>query len=229
MNYYNLYKKYINKYSKLKIQQKAGESSNLSKTCVANEIMLQDDSVFPPYSPEDCNDAIIPGRDDKRYISIGKKWEPFKEIYKTFSAEEYYSQFNETKPKYNIEPIIEKLKKIKKELEYNGIYLLNAGWKNVYESNEFATEKILKKLRTNPKIQRLLSMNDQDEVDIVPFIFYTDYNLFWSTINAQLILQLSLFEQDTEIVMDIFNKYFKNQFDWDGNPQSEIIINIINV
>ena len=149
------------------------------------------------------------------------------------SAFEYYGQYPNIKPNYNVIPTVKKLEKVKKELAENNIFLLEIGWEKVWDYVDYAWDDAMEFLDNNESIKKLKKKSKSRNIGsyyyllaTVSFILYSNYTLFWSSIDGKLPFQFNILERDKDAVIKIFKKYFPKEFSWSGNKKDAIMIRI---
>jgi hypothetical protein len=192
----------------------------------------------PPVSATKFPNKIKLGNDGNEYISKPDKnkvykWKLIKQMDQCKDANNFYLQFpkyylDKKFIKYNFNNTYKKLNKILNILKKENIFLLNIGWKNVYNfvdnawydakkilikkygSKKFVKDKI-KILKEKHSISKKLSDKTILEIyylDIFNIIFYTNFTEFFSLNNGNLYLQWNL----TSNIRSYVNSLFKNEF-----------------
>lgn len=211
------------------------KKQKLPKTCIKIEDPKYKSRSSPPYHANDCPNVILEGNDENQYISMPDKngvyhW---KKIKYGKNAEDYYSQFPDyTKPKYDIKSTLEKLDKIKKELEKHNIYLFFIGWKNVTWFIDYAWEDAEEMAKSTKLGKKIMSDNTNkftSVFDKISFLFFTDHRIYWTRRNGEIFMQHNILKKDKDVVIQIFKKYFGNKFVWDGKPQHAILIKVTDL
>lgn len=185
----------------------------------------------PPYHANDIKNIIIEGQeidengDYYEYKSVPDKnntyhWVKIKSMDETKSPKEFYNQLKTHEEKYDITPILNKLKTIKQELKKHNIILLQEiPWKDSYNWIDHAWDTAIEKVEKNGKRKNIVSD--------VSFIFYTAKEKFWAHINGELNLQHNIAsKEDVKIIVEIFKKHFGSSLIEKGSPTKTIKIKL---
>ena len=237
MDYYYLYRKYKRKYLNLKnANLVGGEKTEPIPSCTGEPHNKK--TNLPPFNANQCKNNSNTGNDGKEYLSVpdangNYKWKRIKSMEDAKSAFEYYGQYPNIKPNYNVIPTVKKLEKVKKELAENNIFLLEIGWEKVWDYVDYAWDDAMEFLDNNESIKKLKKKSKSRNIgsyyyllDTVSFILYSNYTLFWSSIDGKLPFQFNILERDKDAVIKIFKKYFPKEFSWSGNKKDAIMIRI---
>jgi hypothetical protein len=164
---------------------------------------------------------IIKGADNKLYVSnknrFGKyEWKRERKITNTDTAKKYYSQYNNYKDKYNYKKVTRLLKELTIKLNKYKIYFYLVPWKESYDIIDLgwkATKKYIKNKDMDPRE--------------TSYIFLTRHMLFFGTHETGILyLQHHILKRDIKRFRNIFEKIFKKKFEWDGNQNHSIEINL---
>ena len=152
------------------------------------------------------------------------------------NAQEYYSQFTNTKEIYDLRELRIGLKKVSKTLKSNEIYLINTGWDSVWDNSDYsldcAGEIICKKYsglvleRFQRYKQFVLSKCKGKFFDIplayidelVSFVIVSDNELHLSKQSGNLTIQTSFINnQEKKLCLKIFKDVFSHRFVYKDN------------
>lgn len=190
------------------------------------------DRPSPPYPANDYPNEIKEGNDKNSYISRADKngthkWIKFKEMDQCDTAEDYYLQFGKYEQKYDIKKIAKAFATAQKELEKEHIYLRKIGWKTVWDFVDNAEDDCIEELLEVPYIKNLLKKSKMPEyeiLDVVSYLFFSDFNQFWATVDGALNIQHRLLKKDKKKFIEIMEKYLGQNFVWNGKEKQTIVI-----
>lgn len=150
----------------------------------------------------------------------------------TKTAEEYFSQLPDSKPKYNLPNVKKKLFLIKKELIENNIYLLEMGWDKIWNMIDYEWDDAMEMLDEDVEKGKIMIVKPKNSIsyyyllDTLSFMFYSDYRIYLASVKGELALQMNILPKDKQTVIKIFKKYFPKGFKWSGNKKDAILIDI---
>jgi hypothetical protein len=158
---------------------------------------------------------IMIGNDGNEYVSKPDKNDVYhwKKITDKNCVFEYFDQFPDSKPmKYNYIKIVKELRQVAKDLEKYNIFLFNVKWKNIHNDIDLAWNDAIVQLRKKEfykKETKKLPPNERsyNEMDF-SFLFYTEHDLYFSSINGQLNLQHNIQKSDMENLETVLKKHF---------------------
>lgn len=187
------------------------------------------DRPSPPYHAADAPNWVILGNDKYYYISRKNKsgiyqWKRLKQTEDenlTKSAYEYYSQFKDYKPLYDIKPFIKNIKKVKKDLEKHKIFLVPIGWSKVWDFIDYAWDD------AQEYVEKKTKTGHFDVLETHSFLLYTDHRLFWAIHkDGEVTIQHNILKKDREFIIETFKKYFGKSYSWNGSDRKTITIKL---
>ncbi len=185
---------------------------------------IEKERPSPQYHAGDCPDTLI-YKDDYAWVSVADKkgiyrWKKLKNESQTKTASAYFSQFKTWTTKYDINPVLEKLKLIANELKTHKIYIFPIGWQNVGNWIDYAWSDALKLLSKKTKLK------EGEIMDKYSFMFYTDNRLFWAALDGDLSLQHSILNKDMELINSAFKKHFGKSYHPSKSARKAIVIKL---
>jgi len=167
-------------------------------------------------------------------IKSGKtqRWKRIKPMINCQTAEEYFDQFNDTKPinpKYvpRLKTAVSKLKQLSVELATHKIPLFKIGFHMVGNWSDYAWSDAETKVKKIGYVKDRLNPKDPMSIfEDVSFLFFTDYRRFWSLRDGQLFISHNIIRSDKKLVVELFQKYFGSRFVWDGRKEKNILIKL---
>lgn len=212
INYYDKYVKYKSKYLTL-------QNGGLRKRLIDTKYT---EKSLPRYNAKTNKGKIMMGNDKKPYVSKPNKngeynWEKIKDMFDCKSAEEWYSQFKNSKPQYDTNDLTYNLDLAKEELLESKIYLLHIKWDyswTLIDEAWYSVKKIL---------SEKLGYTENDILDDVSVLFYTDDQLYFSAFTGNFLINTSVQQKDKQMITSAFEKYFGKSFSWPYQNEREAI------
>lgn len=167
-------------------------------------------------------------------IKSGKtqRWKRIRPMLDCKTSEEYFDQFNDTKPanpKYvpRLKIVLAKLKQLSIELATHKIPLFKIGFHMVGNFSDYAWEDAETKVKKIGYVKDRLNPKDPMSIfDDVSFLFFTDHRRFWSLRDGQLFISHNIIRSDKKLVVELFKKYFGSRFEWNGRKEKNILIKL---
>lgn len=213
---------------------KKGTTNKLKKAIYAYR-ETHSNRPSPSQQAKLCKNLILLGNDMNYYISLPNKknvyqWKRYKFMTEAKNAEEFYQQEKPKKLKYNRKSLLANIKKVKKDLAKENVFLIFVPWKNVYNFIDDAEEDVIeihvpKLLKKKPKL--LNSFIDNPFKSEVSYIYFTDHRLYWSCFDdGKLHLHHNINNKKAEKVQSVFKKYFGSRFKWNGKANKSILLKL---
>ena len=158
-------------------------------------------------------------------------WVKIKSKKDCVNAQEYFSQFTNTKEKYDLRELKIGLKKVSNSLKLNDIFLINTGWDSVWDNLDYsfdhAEEIICKKYNVLVKerferYKKFVLAKYKGKFfnvplayinEIVSFVTISDYQLHLSKQSGLLYIQTSFVNNHEKIICaKIFKDVFLHRF-----------------
>lgn len=167
-------------------------------------------------------------------IKSGKtqRWKRIKPMLNCKVAEEYFDQFNDTLPpkhKYvqKLKLVLTKLKNLSIELAKHKIPLFKIGFYMVGNWSDYAWADAEEKVKKISYIKEKLDpKNPMSIFDDVSYLFFTDHRRFWALRDGKLFISHNIIRSDKKKVVELFQKYFGKNFEWNGRKEKNILIHL---
>lgn len=213
MNYYQKYLKYKTKYLFLEYKQFGAGNRKIDKYI----------SLLPPAKKLKGKTITI---DDKNYLSVKQPdgtyiWILHKSMYASATAYDYFMQIPTLQVVYNLGPTLMKLKKIQEELAKQNILFYEIEWHVSWDDGNLDWNYF-----TETAVENGYMDYTSKGTYTKSFLFFSNFRLFWATIDGELHIQHDILKKDIDEIINIFRKHLGQKFVWNGKQEKTILVKI---